>query len=733
MRLQRRRLLFLFLRSSSSGLLPLKNALRSASSFAGITAAESDAELDGDFDGTFTADPSNWTRRIRSLCSAQGVDEALHLLDRLRLRGYRPDSLCLASLLHSLCDAGRFAEAHDRLILAVASGWVPDDRTINALVSRLLAAGSPDSTLRALTHLSAAKPAFALSLANYNRLVHQLCTLSRPSDALKIFLEMKRRGYRPNAVSYTTLIDGFARAGDLEAARRLYDEMRERGVAPNSLTYSSLLKGVLRRRMVEEGRKMMELLWVKMESANKDEEEEDGSVKNAAFANLVDALCREGFFQELFRLAEDAPTKACVSPEFAYGQMIDSLCRVGKHHAASRIVYLMRKRGLKPSLVSFNNIVHGLSKQGEGGCLRAFQLLFEGARFGYAPPVSTYQTLVEGLCKIKHVEKARALADFMLGEDDDDDAARRTYNILLRALRLVGRPSEQLNVLVAMLRRRCRPDVVTLNTVVHGLCMAGNVDEALKILHDMLHGEFCAPDVVTFTTVIRGLLNAGRTEEAFDVLRVKMAESSCSPNTVTYNAVLCGLCKLGRVEQAMDILKEMTRKSVGYDQRTCAIVLDGLLRAGRVDDAKAFWEDVVWPSGIHDGFVYAAVLRGLCNLGRLDEACDFLYELADCGFSPGIVCYNIVIDRASKMNLKRQAYRLVAEMRRNGLRPDAVTWRILDKLHKRGEVGDRTLVHAVDPEKLSRPEFGLVAIENDGSSPEKYHRSAEQETLGKKK
>ena len=49
--------------------------------------------------------------------------------------------------------------------------------------------------------------------------------------------------------------------------------------------------------------------------------------------------------------------------------------------------------------------------------------------------------------------------------------------------------------------------------------------------------------------------------------------------------------------------------------------------------------------------------------------------------SPNIFNYNILIDGACKLGLMKEAYQVVGEMRRNGLAPDAVTWRILDKLH----------------------------------------------------
>ncbi|XP_034695186.1 pentatricopeptide repeat-containing protein At3g18020 isoform X3 [Vitis riparia] len=572
-----------------------------------------------------------WSRKIHNLCTRdRNVDEALRLLDLLRLRGYRPDSLNLSSIIHALCDANRFSEAHHRFLLSFASHCVPDQRTCNVLIARLLDSRTPHATLHVFRGLIAVRPEFVPSLINYNRLIHQLCSFSQPNEAHGLFFDMRSRGHCPNAVSYTTLIDGYCKIGEETSAWKLFDEMLESGVVPNSLTYSVLLKGVLCKRDVERGRELMCKLWQKMMDEN------DPSVNNAAFANLIDSLCKEGFFLEVFRIAEDMPQGKSVSEEFAYGQMIDSLCRCGRNHGASRIVYIMRKRGFFPSLVSYNYIVHGLSK--EGGCMRAYQLLKEGVEFGFMMSEHTYKVLLEALCR-------------------DAD----------------------------LCKTQCQPDVITLNTVINGFCKMGRVEEALKVLDDMVMGKFCAPDSVTYTTIICGLLNLGRSEEALDVLRRVMPEKGFKPGVVTFNAVLHGLFKLQQANVATEVFNSMVSDGVAANTITYTIIIDGLFESDQIDEAKRFWDDVIWPSKVHDNFVYAAILKGLCRSGKLNEACDFLYELVDCGVTLNVVNYNILIDHACKLGSKREAYAIVQEMKKNGLTPDAVTWRILHKLH--GNVG----------------------------------------------
>ncbi|GJN10700.1 hypothetical protein PR202_ga28817 [Eleusine coracana subsp. coracana] len=558
----------------------------------------------------------------------------------------------LLRLVDTLCASGRAAEAHHRVALllfsAVASPSLSRSH-FDALLRRLLRARTPLLTLRLLQH---AAPALAPSLPNYNRLLALLCRTDQPFPLL--------------------------------------DEMPGRGLVPTSLTRTFLVKALLRDRDVDAAMDHVHNhLWQGTANADDSKFQED---TNAAFANLVQCLCAEGFFHIIFQIAEEMPQRRRhVDDEFAYAQMIDSLRRTGQHHGASRIVYIMRKRGVRPSSVSYNCIVHGLcTSQKPGGRLRAHQLVMEGVSFGYLPREETYKVLVDQLCRENELSKAKDVLELMLqpqsdrdksGGGVDEETRTRIYNIFLGALRVVDNHSEQLAVLMSMLQAGCKPDVITMNTVIHGFSKAGRSHEARRILDDMLSGKFCAPDVVTFTTLIAGYLEAGDHAEALDVLHTLMPRRRCSPTVVTYNCVLKGLSALQQVDTAMQTFEEMKANNVAADSVTHTLVIKGLCDAGRLEKAKAFWDDIVWPSGIHDDYVYSAIFGGLCKQGKLEQACDFLYELVDSGISPSLVCYNILIDTACKEGSKKLAYQLVKEMRRNGLTPDAVSWRILGKLH----------------------------------------------------
>ncbi|XP_025800552.1 pentatricopeptide repeat-containing protein At3g18020-like isoform X4 [Panicum hallii] len=530
----------------------------------------------------------------------------------------------LLRLVDELCASGRAAEAHHRaslLLLSTASRL--DGRAANALLRRLLRARTPLLTLR-LVQAAAIVP----SLPNHNRLLGLLCRAADlpPIPVLLAHRLHLRMRVAPNAASYAALLDGYARVPDPGAAQKLLDEMPQCGLVPSSLARSFLVKALLRARDVDAAMDVVHNhLWPTMAATDGHQLREDQVVTNAAFANLVQCLCAEGFFHVIFQIAEEMPQRRCYVPdEFAYAQMIDSLCRSGQHHGASRIVYIMRKRGLCPSAVSYNCIVHGLCTSPKpGACLRAHQLVMEGTSFGYHPREVTYKVLVDELCRENELAKAKDVLELMLqptsqcrqdeGGDAGDETRTRIYNVFLGALRAVDNPSDHA--------------------------------EALNVLHTL------------------------------------MPRRRCSPTVITYNCVLKGLFGLGQVDAAMQVLEEMNANNVAADSVTHTVVIKGLCDAGQLEKTKEFWDNVIWPSGIHDNYVYSSIFRGLCKQRKLEQACDFLYELVDCGVAPSIMCYNILIDAACKQGLKKLAYQLVKEMKRNGLAPDAVTWRILGKLH----------------------------------------------------
>ena len=64
------------------------------------------------------------------------------------------------------------------------------------------------------------------------------CHAGRAAEAVR---EMRQAGLPLGVVIYTSLLNAYARAGDVAAAQQVLQDMKAAGVKPNNHTYSSLM------------------------------------------------------------------------------------------------------------------------------------------------------------------------------------------------------------------------------------------------------------------------------------------------------------------------------------------------------------------------------------------------------------------------------------------------------------------------------------------------------------
>lgn len=71
-------------------------------------------------------------------------------------------------------------------------------------------------------------------------------------DALEVLDSMVERGILPDVVTYTTLIAGYCKEGEMEEAMKLYNEMIDKGMVPDPITYLVLSHGLDKLENVQE-------------------------------------------------------------------------------------------------------------------------------------------------------------------------------------------------------------------------------------------------------------------------------------------------------------------------------------------------------------------------------------------------------------------------------------------------------------------------------------------------
>ncbi|KAJ8446731.1 hypothetical protein Cgig2_002893 [Carnegiea gigantea] len=217
----------------------------------------------------------------------------------------------------------------------------------------------------------------------------------------------------------------------------------------------------------------------------------------------------------------------------------------------------MRKRGLKPTAVTFSTLIAGLCTNLK--LQEAFKLKRDMTKiYKVTPNVHVYTSLIRGLCEVKDLSLAFELKNEMLERNIKLDSA--IYTTLISGLFKVGRKDELHELLEEMKKAGCHPETETYNALIAGFCGEKQFDLALEFLHEMeLQGR--KPDVISYNVLIRAYCEEGKFRDAIDLFE-DMPRRGLKPDVVSYRILVHGLFNGMQLNEAAFILDEMTFK--GY-------------------------------------------------------------------------------------------------------------------------------------------------------------------------
>ncbi|KAL8495354.1 hypothetical protein ACS0TY_019494 [Phlomoides rotata] len=136
-------------------------------------------------------------------------------------------------------------------------------------------------------------------------------------------------------------------------------------------------------------------------------------------------------------LERDAPVDL-----YTINTAIDCFCHVNRADFAFAVLGSLVKRGVRPSVVTFNTLIKGLFLQGK---VAEAQKLF-------------LKLLREKICELNEV----------------------TYLIVINDLCKAGHTLRARDLLMILEKGRCKPDIKAYSTVIDSLCKDRMVDDALQ-------------------------------------------------------------------------------------------------------------------------------------------------------------------------------------------------------------------------------------------------------------
>ncbi|URE40929.1 PPR repeat [Musa troglodytarum] len=263
-------------------------------------------------------------------------------------------------------------------------------------------------------------------------------------------------------------------------------------------------------------------------------------------------------------------------------------------------------RGLGSNVFIQAALIDFYCKTGDlGSARRAFdEIAFKDA--------VTVNCLISGYSKAGDVVEARRLFDEMVHRDVV------AWSAMIAGYAQNGRPDEALELFEMMKAENCKPNEVTLVSVLSASAQLGSVEFGQHIgsyiesqelasgvyvgsaLVDMyskcgniggarrLFSKMKQRDVITWNSMIAGLAFNGFAQEAFDLYH-RMRDQHFKPTDVTFVGLLTACTHTGRVEQGLAFFRSMKREhGIAPKVEHCACIVDLFCRSGRLEDAYKF-------------------------------------------------------------------------------------------------------------------------------------------------
>ncbi|MCL7048448.1 hypothetical protein MKW94_024764 [Papaver nudicaule] len=198
-----------------------------------------------------------------------------------------------------------------------------------------------------------------------------------------------------------------------------------------------------------------------------------------------------------------------------------------------------------------------------------------------------------------------------------------------------------------MERYGLRQELSDLNCLLGTLCKSKNARKAQDVFDEMVkRRKLFVPDVKTYAVLLEGWGEAKNLVMLKEVYKEMRDEGGVEPDVVVYGIIIGAYCKCGKYNEALEFLQEIEG--------------NGKFK----------------PSA----HVYCTLINGLGSEMRLGEALE-IFQRAKVAVSPlCIPTYNAVVGSYCWSMRFNDAYRMVEDMRRNGVGPNSRTYFLFQRM-----------------------------------------------------
>jgi pentatricopeptide repeat protein len=376
---------------------------------------------------------------LESLSKTGHVAAAERLVEELQPR--LPLSLRhYTALLYGWCRLGKLDEAKHVLARMKTAEVAPDVVVFNTLLAGFVADGRFEDSFELTREMERRDcPPNAVS---YTTLMQGLGSRGRVDEVMRVFVEMRRKGCTPDSVTYGTLVSAFCKAGRLSQGYEFLDAMSRDALRVDPAVYLGFFVAHEKKEQLEECLELMErmrecrcppdlsiynvvirlscklgetkqavTLWNEMENSRL-------SPGVDTFAIMVNGLVGQGSLVDACNYFKDMVGRGLfVAPQYGVlKDLLNALVRDEKLELAKDVWSCILSRGCELNVSAWTIWIHALyaKKHVKEACSYCLDML----EAGLMPQPDTFAKLMKGLKKLYNrqiaaeiTEKVRLMAE----------------------------------------------------------------------------------------------------------------------------------------------------------------------------------------------------------------------------------------------------------------------------------------------------------------------------------
>ncbi|XP_016456148.2 pentatricopeptide repeat-containing protein At2g13600-like [Nicotiana tabacum] len=453
-------------------------------------------------------------------------------------------------------------------------------------------AGLRDLKMGTQIHASVAKSKYSNNVYTGSTLIDMYAKTGNVDCATKVFNEMSEC----NVVSWNSLISCYEQNGPASNALEIFARMMDFGYKPDEKTLASVVSACASLGAIREGKE----IHARIVKSNK--LRDDLIICNA----LVDMYSKFGRIDEARWIFDKMPVRSVVS----HTCLVSGYARVASVKTARAMFSGMIER----NVVSWNALIAGYTQNGDNEEALNLFLMLKGESVW--PTHYTFGNLLNACAN---------LADLKLGR-------QAHAHILKHGFRFQNGPES---------------DVFVGNALIDMYMKCGSVEDGSCVFTKMLDRDW-----VSWNAVIVGYAQNGHAIEALETFKVMLVYGE-KPDHVTMIGVLCACSHAGLVEEGRQHFYSMSTEhglSPLKDHYTCMVDLLG--RAGCLAEAKDLIESMPMSP---DSVVWGSLLAA-CKIHREIElgkyVAEKLLEIDPTNSGPYVLLSNMYAEQGKWQDVK---------------------------------------------------------------------------------